>query len=112
MVQISYYYTLQKGSRKQRKIQNGKKFKISFAGAAVIGRGNYFERSFPSVLAEKLIEPFKKLGIELEVRNAAIAGIGSFPFGWCFKNALGHTISDLILGTSDNVYHDEYMHVP
>ena len=40
----------------------------------------------------KLIEPFTKLGIELEVRNAAIAGIGSFSFGWCFKNALGEDV--------------------
>ena len=72
---------------------NGKKFKISFAGgAAITGRGNFFERSFPSVLAGNLIEPFKKIGIELEVRNAAIAGIGSFPFGWCFKNYLGQDV--------------------
>jgi len=72
---------------------NGKKFKISFAGGgAITGRGNHFEQSFPSVLAGNLIEPFKKLGIELEVRNAAIAGIGSFPFGWCFKNYLGQDV--------------------
>ena len=72
---------------------NGKSFKISFAGAsAVTGRGNYFDQSFPSIVASNLIEPFKKIGIELEVRNAAIAGIGSFPFGWCMKNYLGRDV--------------------
>jgi hypothetical protein len=72
---------------------NGKSFKISFAGSsAVTGRGNFFDQNFPSIVASNLIEPFGKLGIELEVRNAAIDGIGSFPFGWCMKNYLGHDV--------------------
>ena len=70
--------------------KSGKPFKISFAGAAAVsGRGNYFAESFPSVLAGVLVEPFQQMGIELEVRNGAIAGISSFPYGWCLNNFLG-----------------------
>jgi hypothetical protein len=70
--------------------KSGKPFKISFAGAAAVaGRGNYHDESFPSVLSLVLTEPFRKLGIELEVRNSAIESIGSFPYGWCLKNFLG-----------------------
>ncbi len=77
-----------------KRILNAKKdskvMKISFAGAgAVSGRGNYYDESFPSVLAQILIDPFEKLGITLEVRNAAIADIGTFPYGFCLKNFLG-----------------------
>lgn len=36
-----------------------------------------------------LSDPMKMLGIDLDVRNAAIGGIPSFPYGWCLKNFLG-----------------------
>lgn len=72
---------------------SGKPFKISFAGgAAVSGRGNQFEQAFPSVVAENLIKPFKNLGMEVEVRNAAMEGIGTFPYGFCMKNFLGEDV--------------------
>lgn len=35
------------------------------------------------------------LGIKLEVRNAAIGGIPSFPYGWCMPEFLGYD-ADLI----------------
>ncbi len=71
-------------------MKGNKVMKISFAGGgAVSGRGNYYDESFPSVLAQILMDPFEKLGITLEVRNAAIADIGSFPYGFCLNNFLG-----------------------
>lgn len=70
--------------------KNKRPFRISFAGAAAVsGRGNFLEDSFPHVVKLILKEPFQKLGIELDVRNAAIADINSFPYGWCLKNFLG-----------------------
>lgn len=36
------------------------------------------------------LEPlFNALKIELEVRNAAIGGVPSFPYGWCLENFWG-----------------------
>ncbi len=68
-------------------------FKVSFTGSsAVAGYGNYFNQTFPSVLTDLLIEPFKVLGIELEIRNAAIADIASFPYGWCLDNFMGESV--------------------
>ena len=69
--------------------KNKRPFTVSFAGgAAVTGRGNYFEDSFPNVLAHILMEPFSKIGVKVEVRNAAVADIGTFPYGWCLNNFL------------------------
>lgn len=36
-----------------------------------------------------LSEPLKLLGVKLDVRNAAIGGAPSFPYGWCLPNFLG-----------------------
>jgi len=62
-------------------------FKIAFGGYSVtVGRGNYFHQSYPFVM-QKILEPiFHSLRMELEVRNAAIGGVPSFPYGWCFEN--------------------------
>ena len=68
-------------------------FKISFAGSsAVAGYGNYLKQTFPSVIAGILTEPIEKLGMVLEVRNAAIADIASFPYGWCLDNFMGKEV--------------------
>ena len=65
-------------------------FKIAFGGYSVtVGRGNYFDQSYPFVMERILKDPMKMLGIDLDVRNAAIGGIPSFPYGWCLKNFLG-----------------------
>jgi hypothetical protein len=65
-------------------------FKLSFTGSsAVAGRGNYFDQTFPSVLAGILTEPMDLMGIELIVRNAAVADTSTFPNGLCLKNFLG-----------------------
>jgi len=70
-----------------------KPFQLSFAGSsAVAGIGNYLEQTFPSVLAHILTEPMQLLGVELEVRNAAIADISSFPYGWCLDNYMGDDV--------------------
>ena len=72
------------------------KFVASFGGYSVtVGRGNMFSQSFPFVMESVLKEPLKKLGVDLVVRNAAIGGIPSFPYGWCLSNFLGED-SDLV----------------
>lgn len=72
------------------------KFVASFGGYSVtVGRGNMFSQSFPFIMESVLKEPLKKLGVDLVVRNAAIGGIPSFPYGWCLSNFLGED-SDLV----------------
>ena len=57
--------------------------------SVTVGRGNYFSQSFPFVMQTKLEPLFNALKIELEVRNAAIGGVPSFPYGWCLENFWG-----------------------
>mmetsp|Transcript_13013 Transcript_13013/g.28163 ORF Transcript_13013/g.28163 Transcript_13013/m.28163 type:complete len:692 (-) Transcript_13013:51-2126(-) len=72
------------------------KFVASFGGYSVtVGRGNLFSQSFPFVMESVLREPLKEIGVDLVVRNAAIGGIPSFPYGWCLPNFLGED-SDLV----------------
>ena len=64
---------------------------MSFAGYSVtVGRGNYFSQSFPFIV-EKILQATLQtlLGIPLQVRNAAIGGIPSFPYGFCLSHFLG-----------------------
>lgn len=67
-----------------------KRFVMSFGGYSVtVGRGNYYHQSYPFVM-EKVLQPlFKNMDLELIVRNSAIGGIPSFPYGWCLPNFLG-----------------------
>jgi len=74
-------------------------FVMAFAGYSVtVGRGNHFSQSFPFIL-ESILKPILELppfNIKLIVRNSAIGGIPSFPYGWCLQNFLGedaHAIS-------------------
>ena len=64
---------------------------MAFGGYSVTaGRGNLFNQSYPFVVKRLLDEPMKNFGISsLEIRNAAIGGIPSFPFAWCLENFLG-----------------------
>ena len=66
-------------------------FKMAFGGYSVTaGRGNRFEQSYPFVIQRLLEGPIKDLGIpDLVVRNAALGGAPSFPYGWCLENFLG-----------------------
>ena len=65
---------------------------MAFAGYSVtVGRGNHLEESYPYVLG-RILSPvlaMPPLGIDLVVRNSAIGGIPSFPYGWCLRNFLG-----------------------
>eukprot|EP00574_Skeletonema_japonicum_P012101 CAMPEP_0201737230 /NCGR_PEP_ID=MMETSP0593-20130828/41821_1 /ASSEMBLY_ACC=CAM_ASM_000672 /TAXON_ID=267983 /ORGANISM="Skeletonema japonicum, Strain CCMP2506" /LENGTH=648 /DNA_ID=CAMNT_0048231169 /DNA_START=156 /DNA_END=2102 /DNA_ORIENTATION=- len=67
-------------------------FIMAFGGYSVtVGRGNHFEQSYPFVM-EKVLAPILALppfGVKLVVRNSAIGGIPSFPYGWCLPNFLG-----------------------
>ena len=70
--------------------ENNRPFKFAFGGYSVtVGRGNFFSQSFPFVMERILKRPFQVLGVGLEVRNAAIGGIPSFPYGWCMVNFWG-----------------------
>mmetsp|Transcript_8065 Transcript_8065/g.9305 ORF Transcript_8065/g.9305 Transcript_8065/m.9305 type:complete len:712 (+) Transcript_8065:60-2195(+) len=74
-----------------------RKFVISFGGYSVtVGRGNYYHQSYPFIL-QNIIQPFfeKFMNVKLIVRNSAIGGIPSFPYGWCLPNFLGDD-SDVI----------------
>ncbi|KAL7550465.1 hypothetical protein ACHAWF_015802 [Thalassiosira exigua] len=67
-------------------------FVAAFGGYSVtVGRGNRLEQSYPFVLKEVLSPLLESppFGIELIVRNSAIGGIPSFPYGWCLPNFLG-----------------------
>lgn len=76
--------------RIRRAKEEGRPFKFTFGGYSVtVGRGNYFEQSFPFVMNQILEEPFELLGIGLSVKNAAIGGCPSFPYGFCKKNHWG-----------------------
>ena len=69
---------------------NNRPFKIAFAGYSVtVGRGNYFHQSYPIAMERFLTKAMSLLGIELQVRNAAIGGVPSFPYGWCLNSFLG-----------------------
>lgn len=74
------------------------KFVMAFAGYSVtVGRGNHLEQSYPFVL-DRILSPLLEmppLGIKLVVRNSAIGGIPSFPYGWCLPNFLGED-ADLV----------------
>jgi len=67
-------------------------FVMAFAGYSVtVGRGNHLEQSYPFIL-EKILSPILQsppFNIKLTVRNSAIGGIPSFPYGWCLSNFLG-----------------------
>jgi hypothetical protein len=67
-------------------------FVMAFAGYSVtVGRGNHLEEAYPHVLG-RILSPLLSmppLGIDLVVRNSAIGGIPSFPYGWCLRNFLG-----------------------
>ena len=65
-------------------------FKFAFGGYSVtVGRGNFFSQSFPFVMERILKRPFRVLGIDLQVKNQAVGGIPSFPYGWCMENFWG-----------------------
>lgn len=76
--------------------QNTREFVMSFGGYSVtVGRGNYYNQSYPFILQEVLKPVFEAIDLELVVRNSAIGGIPSFPYGWCLPNFLG-TDSDVV----------------
>lgn len=70
-------------------------FVMSFAGYSVtVGRGNYFSQSYPFVI-ERILQPLVQsaFGIPVTMRNSAIGGIPSFPYGFCFEHFLGEDAS-------------------
>lgn len=69
-----------------------KPFVLAFAGYSVtVGRGNYYQQSFPFVL-QRILDPILRaspLHTSVVVRNSAIGGIPSFPYGFCLSHFLG-----------------------
>lgn len=69
---------------------------MAFGGYSItVGRGNNFTQSYPFIVQGILKPLLKSFGVDLVVRNAAIGGIPSFPYGWCMPNFLGEG-ADLI----------------
>ena len=66
-------------------------FVMAFSGYSItVGRGNFYNQSFPFVAGRILEEPLQKIfGVPLTVRNAAIGGIPSFPYAFCLDHFLG-----------------------
>ena len=70
--------------------QNSREFVMSFGGYSVtVGRGNYYNQSYPFIMQKVLQPVFEAVDLKLVVRNSAIGGIPSFPYGWCLPNFLG-----------------------
>ncbi|KAL7576515.1 hypothetical protein ACA910_018014 [Epithemia clementina (nom. ined.)] len=76
-----------------RAAANRRPFRMAFAGYSVtVGRGNFFQQSYPFVLQHILQPAFTEIfQMKLLVRNAAIGGIPSFPYGFCLEHFLGPT---------------------
>ena len=78
--------------------QKQAEFVMSFAGYSVtVGRGNHLEQSYPYIL-QNILSPIVSsppFHTKLIVRNSAIGGIPSFPYGWCLPNFLGED-ADLV----------------
>jgi hypothetical protein len=83
--------TRRTAQRLARAAAHRRPFVMSFAGYSVtVGRGNYFSQSFPFVVERILQQPMQSLfNVSLTVRNAAIGGIPSFPYGFCLAHFLG-----------------------
>ena len=66
-------------------------FVMAFSGYSItVGRGNFFNQSFPFVTQRVLQEPLQRImNTELIVRNGAIGGIPSYPYGFCLEHFLG-----------------------
>jgi hypothetical protein len=72
-------------------------FVISVAGMSnTAGHDNFFNSSWPIVMAELLKPVFHALDITLVVRNHAIGGTFSLPYSWCLPTFLGQD-SDLVM---------------
>ena len=92
--------------RAQSNESSNSTFRFAFGGYSVTaGRGNYFSQSFPFVMDRVLKGAFATMGIQLEVRNAAIGGVPSFPYGWCLDNFWG------LGGGGDSHHNNEHVDV-
>jgi hypothetical protein len=71
--------------------QEGRPLVMAFSGYSItVGRGNFFNQSFPFVVQQTLGSAVEEIfGIPLVVRNGAIGGIPSFPYGFCLAHFLG-----------------------
>ncbi|KAL3922883.1 MAG: hypothetical protein SGILL_001965, partial [Bacillariaceae sp.] len=72
--------------------REGRPLVMAFSGYSItVGRGNFFNQSFPFVVQGALAPAIELIfGIPLVVRNGAIGGIPSFPYGFCLEHFLGH----------------------
>jgi len=71
--------------------EENRSFVMAFGGYSItVGRGNFFQQSYPFVM-ENILKDLVQRGLKMNftVRNAAIGGTPSFPYGWCMSNLLG-----------------------
>ena len=79
-------------------VEEGRPLRLGFAGYSItVGRGNYFHQSYPFVLYH-LLAPLLQhtLELPLSIKNAAIGGIPSFPYGFCLEHFLGSESFDMV----------------
>eukprot|EP00977_Amphora_coffeiformis_P009249 scaffold2102_cov161-Amphora_coffeaeformis.AAC.33 len=79
-------------------LREGRPLRLGFAGYSItVGRGNHYHQSYPFVLYH-LLAPLlhHNLDLSLEVTNAAIGGIPSFPYGFCLEHFLGAEHLDMV----------------
>lgn len=76
--------------RIQKARKQKRQFRFAFGGYSVtLGRGNYFKQSFPLAMEKLLATAFSSLKAPLLVKNAAVGGCPSFPYGFCTPNFWG-----------------------
>jgi len=78
-------------------LSSSRPFTFAFGGySTTVGRGNHFHQSYPFIMEGVIKGPFQMFGLDVVVRNAAIGGIPSFPYGFCLPNFYGVDDIDVI----------------
>jgi hypothetical protein len=80
---------------------------LSFGGYSVtVGRGNHYSQSYPMVLRDILTPLLQStVDVKVQVVNAAIGGIPSFPYGFCLPHFLGTSSSSSSHQQDDDPVH-------
>jgi len=65
-------------------------FLMIFGGSSVTaGHDSYFNQSFPMIVKQRMTPAFKKLGINLVVRNIALGANPCIPYTYCYESMGG-----------------------
>jgi len=71
--------------------EGDRRFTFAFTGHSnVAGHGNYFDQTYPFVMARALSSLFHDAGVHLAVQNFAVGGGSSVPyFSYCARDVMG-----------------------